>query len=493
MAGLTRLQVRREVAQEGSLMDELVARDFVAATPNIEDDFDHIFDVALRVDAARNGETDQIHGGVFAKHKGADFDGTNAALDIEFDREGDTGKLRDRKMREESTRVDVNGVAARRLNDRHAFGGNVVAEECGGGNAIFQVVLFEGFLEADGGGVEIASRQAAIGREAFGENEQVFFLLGEQIIIRAQEATDIDEAVFFGGHGAAVGMGEDFACDFEGSFVGVAGFAQFDEVGVFGETAGVDVQRNPVLFADLFYCADVGQRDGLATAGIVGDREHDEGNLFGAFAFDQFGEARGVHVAFERVEMSGLFGFRKREVDGGGAIKFAIGAGGIEVRVARDNVAFLAGNVEEDAFGGAPLVRGDDVAKTKNALHGFAETREAGRSGIGFIAAHHGSPLFGGHGGGAGVGQQIDEDGFGRNEKKIVAGIFDKFLALGASGGANGFDAFDTERLDDRADGHGEDTLPVNSSTANVDGFIGGLEAQIRRWALPQKERQLRL
>ena len=58
MVGLTRLQVRREVPQEASLMDELVARDFVAAMPNIEDDFDHIFDVALRVDAARNGETD---------------------------------------------------------------------------------------------------------------------------------------------------------------------------------------------------------------------------------------------------------------------------------------------------------------------------------------------------------------------------------------------------------------------------------------------------
>jgi len=57
MVGLTRLQVRREVAQEGSLMDKLVARDFVAATANGEGDMDHIVVLAFPVDGGKDGWT----------------------------------------------------------------------------------------------------------------------------------------------------------------------------------------------------------------------------------------------------------------------------------------------------------------------------------------------------------------------------------------------------------------------------------------------------
>ena len=51
------------------------------------------------------------------------------------------------------------------------------------------------------------------------------------------------------------------------------------------------------------------------------------------------------------------------------------------------------------------------------------EADEALAAGVGFIAAHHGGPLFGGHGAGAGVGQQIDQDIAGVNQKQIVAGL----------------------------------------------------------------------
>src|SRR5262250_2117264 len=100
---------------------------------------------------------------------------------------------------------------------------------------------------------------------------------------------------------------------------------------------------------------------------------------------------------------------------------FAIGTGGVEVRVARDDVALLTHDIEEDAFGGPALMRGNDVVETEDGLHGIAETREARRAGIRFVAAHHGGPLFGGHGGGAAVGEEIDEDGFRIDEKEIVS------------------------------------------------------------------------
>src|SRR6516165_7285772 len=56
----------------------------------------------------------------------------------------------------------------------------------------------------------------------------------------------------------------------------------FDEVGIFSEAAGVDIQRDAILLADLLYFADVGHRHGLAAAGVVGDREHHERDFLGS-------------------------------------------------------------------------------------------------------------------------------------------------------------------------------------------------------------------
>ena len=113
-----------------------------------------------------------------------------------------------------------------------------------------------------------------------------------------------------------------------------------------------------------------------------------------------------------------------------GADKFAIRARGVKVRVVGHDVALLAHHVEEDAFGGAALMRGNNVAKSENGLNGIAKTREAGRAGVGFVAAHHRGPLFGGHGGSAGIGEQVDQDGFRSDQEEIVAGVFDAAFAV---------------------------------------------------------------
>ena len=98
---------------------------------------------------------------------------------------------------------------------------DVVAEICGRGDAVAQVVFFQRFLNADGDGFEVASGEAAVGGIAFGEDQQIFFLLRQQIVIGAEEAADIGHAVFFGGHGASVAVAEHFLRDFFRRFVGV--------------------------------------------------------------------------------------------------------------------------------------------------------------------------------------------------------------------------------------------------------------------------------
>src|SRR5262249_13887557 len=90
----------------------------------------------------------------------------------------------------------------------------------------------------------------------------------------------------------------------------------------------------------------------------------------------------------------------------------------------------------------------------ENLFHRITEAHEAGAAGIAFIAAHHACPLFGGHGAGTGIRQQINQDVFRSQQKKVVVGGAQKLLALKARGPANRFNALDEEGLNDGADGN---------------------------------------
>jgi len=79
--------------------------------------------------------------------------------------------------------------------------------------------------------------------------------------------------------------------------------------------------------------------------------------------------------------------------------------------VVGDHVAGFAHDGEEDALGGAALVGGDHVAETGELVGHALEAEETFAAGVGFVAAHHGGPLFGGHGAGAGIGAGRSEYG----------------------------------------------------------------------------------
>ena len=181
-------------------------------------------------------------------------------------------------MREKSARIDVNGVSAGRLHDGHAFGGDVIAEIRRGNNAVLQVVLVEPFIQAHGYGFQVATGEAAVGGKTFRQNQEIFLRLGQDVVVGAEEAADIYDRVLLGGHRAAVRVREHLLRDFARRLVRVAWLAQLDEVGVLGEAAGVDVERNLVVQTDFFHRFDVCHRDGLTAAGVVGDGEHHKGN-----------------------------------------------------------------------------------------------------------------------------------------------------------------------------------------------------------------------
>src|SRR5271167_2583849 len=94
---------------------------------------------------------------------------------------------------------------------------------------------------------------------------------------------------------------------------------------------------------------------------------------------------------------------------------------------------------------------GDYMTESRERSYGLLEAVEAFASGIGLIAAHHGGPLFGGHGAGAGIGKQVDQNVAGPDLKQVIAGCFEKPLALLGGGSPQRLDAFDAKRLDDGA------------------------------------------
>ena len=234
----------------------------------------------------------------------------------------------------------------------------------------------------------------------------------------------------------------------------VARLAQLDEPCVLGEAAGVEIERDAVAPADGAYLARIFHRDWLAAAGVVGDREHDERNAAAAHALDEALECSHIHIAFEGVQHCGLAALGDRQIDSFSAGKLDVGTRGVEVSVVGNDVPFLTRDAEEDALSRAALVGGNDVPVTEDVLDGIPETVEAAAARVALIAFHDGGPLMGRHGAGAGIGEQVDEDIVGGQEKEIVVRGLQKFFALGASGPADGLNTLDAERLDDSSGDH---------------------------------------
>ena len=140
--------------------------------------------------------------------------------------------------------------------------------------------------------------------------------------------------------------------------------------------------------------ASVLHRDRLPAAGVVGDGQHDQRNAFAANARDQFSSAATSMLPFEGKPRRRLTGFGNRQIDGFGADEFDVGARGVEVRVVGNHVALLAHHAEQNAFGGASLVRRDHMLIAEDVLDGVAEVVEAAAAGVALVAQHDRCPLL---------------------------------------------------------------------------------------------------
>ena len=169
-----------------------------------------------------------------------------------------------------------------------------------------------------------------------------------------------------------------------------------------------------MLAADSAHLANVFHRDRLAAPGVVGDSQHHQRDPFAADFRDQRVQSCDIQVALEGMFEAGLAAFGNHQIHRLRPDELDIGAGGIEVRVVRNDVSLLAGDVEQNALGGPALMGGNDVLVAENVLDGVAEVIEAAAARVAFVAFHEGRPLMSRHGAGAGVRQQVNQHVIGR-------------------------------------------------------------------------------
>ncbi len=417
----------------------------------------HVVDVALGVGPARDREADEVHGrrglgpvGVPPEHDGADLAAADPALVVEGDGQRLAGVVERRDVGEEGPGVEVDGVAADRPDDGHARLRQRLAEIGGAGDPVAQVVIVDHLAQALGDRLEVAAGEAAVGREALGEDEEIAALLGQAVVVHRQPAADVGEAVLLRAHGHAVGQRGDLAHDLGHAPVALAGLAGLDEPGVLGEAAGVEEEGHAVAVADRADPAQVLQAHRLAAAGVVGDRHEDGGDLRRAALGEERVEPVEVHVPLEGVLDLGVAPLLDDEVDGLGARELDVGPGRVEVGVVGDRLAGPADHGEEDLLGGASLVGGDDVAEREEVLDRLQEGVPRRGARVALVAVLDGRPLVAAHGAGAGVGEQVDEDVVGVEVEEVEAGLLDGEGTLGAGGDPDRLDGVDPERLDDR-------------------------------------------
>ena len=452
------LKTGEEVGDAGHrrLVGELEAvADGFAALVHVDDRVGEVFHVTVGVGTAGDGHAVQLQlghdffagdGVLVFKGQSAEPHAAHGAFPVDFDGEHVRGEVLLGNVGEEASGVDEDGVAAHGTDNRHAALDEHVAEHADLAQAVGHVFFIHHFAQAHGQSVGVASGKAAVGDEAFEEHHA-----GQQVHVvlfgaEHHQTADVDHGVLLAGNGGAVGGIHHGLQNGGHAHVRAFRFAFLDEEGVFGHAGGVEEQLFAVLSGHGAHVAQVLQAHGLAAAGVVGDGDHDEGNLVavrleGVF---QLGE---VDVALEGLFEFGLEGGVNHAVDGRGLRVEHVRAGGVEGHVDGNEVAGLHQRADENVFRRAALMGGNDVVEAQHFLHGVLEAEEAVGAGVGFVAQHEGGPLFLAQRAGAGVGKQVDVHVLGLEREHIVMRFPERLLALFLTGQMDAFDGFEAERF----------------------------------------------
>ena len=121
--------------------------------------------------------------------------------------------------------------------------------------------------------------------------------------------------------------------------------------------------------ANCAYRAGILYRNRLSSAGVVGNREHNQRYPVAAHLLNELFQCGHIHVALEGMETRRLLHLNDRQIECFRAHKFNVGAGGIEMSIVRHHVAFLAHSAKQNALGGTSLMRRNHMLVAEDVLY----------------------------------------------------------------------------------------------------------------------------
>ncbi|OPZ67578.1 MAG: hypothetical protein BWY83_02573 [bacterium ADurb.Bin478] len=178
-----------------------------------------------------------------------------------------------------------------------------------------------------------------------------------------------------------------------------------------------------MLVGELFNLFKVGEGEGLSADKVGGGLHAHKGDFIRTVLLDKGLQLFNIQVALERQITAGLQRRIKEQLVHGSTQYFEMGAGGGKMIIHRDHIARFDQHLGDEVFGRTPLMRRQHVLQTKDLLDRGAEFIIGFRTGIGVIGHHHGSQLMVAHGVGAAVGEHIEKDIPGAQQKGVVAAL----------------------------------------------------------------------
>ena len=218
--------------------------------------------------------------------------------------------------------------------------------------------------------------------------------------------------------------------------------ALLNEITILHGARGVEHHGNAVLFAQLADGAHVLHGLRLSARHVHRARDAYIRDLARPGILNDALQLGEVHVALEGVRVRGVVRFINDHVGKSPPGEFLVQTRGGEVHVARNDVARVNHNLRQKVLCGAPLMCGDEILISIILSYSLPQVIKILAAGIGFVTQHHPRPLAVAHSIGAAVGQQVDVDVLGAQQKGVVARLQDKHFAFTQRGHADGFDHF---------------------------------------------------
>ncbi|MBF8289998.1 MAG: hypothetical protein HW391_966 [Chloroflexi bacterium] len=316
-------------------------------------------------------------------------------------------------------------MPADRLDDRDTPLGEELAEIAHLPDSRPDVLVLDGFLDADGERLHVPAGHPAVGVKALVDDDEIAQLLEDVPVVNCQPTADVDEVVLLGAHPGAVRVRAELEEDLGDRLPGVARLALLDEQGVLHHPGRVEQEPDAAQTTERTKLANVRHAHRLAAGHVDGARQRHVRDPGSAHLLDEPVELGEVHVPLEGMERLRVVRLIDDHVVERRPGQLLVQARGREVHVPGHVVARLDECLADEVLGAAALVGRHDVGVAVEAPDCCLEVEVVAAAGVRLVAEHHAGPLPVAHRRRPRVRQEVDVDVLGPEQKRVVAGLLE--------------------------------------------------------------------